>query len=121
MADRPEDPDEAEPRNPEDGKPSIWERFPSLERLRFLRRAPQIPFIQQLTATECGAASLGMVLAYFGKNVPVDKIRETTGVDRNGTTASSIIEAARWYGLRGRGVSVEIEQLELLDPGTILH
>jgi ABC-type bacteriocin/lantibiotic exporter with double-glycine peptidase domain len=46
-----------------------------------------------------------MVLAYHGKSVPVDKIRETTGVDRNGTTAASIVDAARWYGLRGRGVS----------------
>ncbi len=119
MADRPEEPDEA--RNPEEEKASIWERFPSLERLRFLRRAPQIPFIQQLTATECGAACLGMVLALHGKNVPLDKIRETTGVDRNGTTAQSIIDAARWYGMRGRGVAVEIDQLEYLDPGTILH
>jgi ATP-binding cassette, subfamily B, bacterial len=109
------------PDDPEEGKPSIWERFPVLERLRFLRRAPQVPFIQQLTATECGAACLGMILAYHGKHVPVDKIREATGVDRNGTTAQSIIDAGRWYGLRGRGVAVELDELVYLETGSILH
>ncbi len=116
--------DAPEPAPPEDGageRPSLWQRFPALERLRFLRRAPAVPFVQQLTATECGAACLAMVLAYHGKSVPVDKIRETTGVDRNGTTAASIVDAARWYGLRGRGVSSDIDELQYLDPASILH
>jgi ATP-binding cassette subfamily B protein len=108
------------PEEPEE-KPSLWERFPALERLRFLKPAPAVPYVQQLTATECGAACLAMVLAYHGKSVPVDKIREATGVDRNGTTAQSIVDSARWYGLRGRGVSVEIEELVYLEPASILH
>jgi ATP-binding cassette, subfamily B, bacterial len=104
-----------------EGKASIWDRFPALERLRLLGTHREIPYVQQLTATECGAACLAMVLAYHGKNVPVDKIREATGVDRDGTTALSILNAARWYGLRGRGVKVEIEDLDYLDPGSIIH
>src|SRR6185503_5009446 len=39
----------------------------------------------------------------------------------NGTTAASIVDAARWYGLRGRGVSVEIEELVYVEPASILH
>jgi ABC-type bacteriocin/lantibiotic exporter with double-glycine peptidase domain len=116
--------DAPEPAPPEGGngeRESLWERFPALERLRFLKRAPAVPYVQQLTATECGAACLAMVLAYHGKSVPVDKIRETTGVDRNGTTAASIVDAARWYGLRGRGVSLDIDELVYLEPASILH
>jgi ABC-type bacteriocin/lantibiotic exporter with double-glycine peptidase domain len=120
--DPPESPEPPDPDAPEgDEKPSIWERFPALERLRFLKRAPAVPYVQQLTATECGAACLAMVLGFHGKSVAVDKIRETTGVDRNGTTAASIVDAARWFGLRGRGVSVDIGDLEYLEPATILH
>jgi ABC-type bacteriocin/lantibiotic exporter with double-glycine peptidase domain len=96
-------------------------RFPALARLAFLKRRRQVPYVQQLTATECGAACLAMVLAYHGKEIPVDRIRDTTGVDRDGTTALSILNAATWYGLRGRGVSIEVDDLEILDPGTILH
>ena len=44
----------------------------------------QMPFIQQLSATECGAACLAMVLAYYGKHVPLSDIREATGVNRDG-------------------------------------
>jgi ABC-type bacteriocin/lantibiotic exporter with double-glycine peptidase domain len=104
---------------PRDPQPPFVERFPALRRLGLGAR--RIPFVQQLSATECGAACLAMVLAYFGKQIPLEEVRETCAVDRDGVTALTILNAASMYGLRGRGVKVEIDQLELLDPGTILH
>jgi len=104
-----------------EGPSSLTERFPALERLQPQGRARRIPFIQQLAATDCGAASLAMVLAYFGKEVPLEQVRQVTGTDRDGSDALSILEAARWYGLRGRGIRLEVEDLEYLEPGAILH
>jgi ABC-type bacteriocin/lantibiotic exporter with double-glycine peptidase domain len=115
-------PDEEEEDGEEEEQESLWRRFPAaLGRLNFLARNKEVPFVQQLSATECGAACLAMTLAYHGKSVPVDKIRDATGVDRDGTTALSIMNAARWYGLRGRGVKVEIDELEFLEPASIIH
>ncbi|MEA2694448.1 MAG: ATP-binding cassette, subfamily bacterial [Acidobacteriota bacterium] len=102
-------------------KPSLAARFPALAALRWGRRR-HIPFIQQTTATDCGAASLAMVLGYLGKAVTLSEVRESTGVSRHGTNAMTLLEAARHFGLRGRGVQIaEIEDLQFLDPGAILH
>ena len=41
------------------------------------RRA--VPFIPQLTPTDCGAASLASVLGYFQKSVPIHTLRAPEG------------------------------------------
>lgn len=96
-------------------------RFPALRKLDAGRSSRRIPYIQQMSATECGAACLAMALAWFGKHVPLAEVRQVAGVDRDGATALSILHAARWYGLRARGVKLELEGLAYLDRGAILH
>jgi ATP-binding cassette, subfamily B, bacterial len=95
------------------------ERFPALQKLG--RRGRQIPFVQQLSQMECGAACLTMALRYFGKNLPLEEVRETCSVDRDGVSALTLVNAAGLYGLRARGVKIDMHQLELLEPATILH
>jgi ABC-type bacteriocin/lantibiotic exporter with double-glycine peptidase domain len=70
---------------------------------------------------ECGAASLTMVLAYHGRRVSLDDVREVLGPGRDGVTALGIIHAADYFGLRGRGVRADMDELDLLERGTILH
>lgn len=77
--------------------------------------------MQQLAATECGAACLAMVLASYGKYVPLSDVREVTGANRDGASAQALVQAARWYGMRSRGVRLELEALPYLDKGAILH
>jgi ABC-type bacteriocin/lantibiotic exporter with double-glycine peptidase domain len=124
MPETPQGPASPTPTPPSDTpeeKPSLASRFPALSALRWGRRR-QIPFIQQTTATDCGAASLAMVLGYLGKAVTLSEVRESTGVSRHGTNAMTLLEAARHFGLRGRGVQVaEVDDLRFLDPGAILH
>ena len=53
--------------------------------------------------TECGAASLGMILSYYGCYVPLEKLRVDTGVSRDGCNAYNIILGGEKYGLKGKG------------------
>ncbi|HEX2644218.1 MAG TPA: peptidase domain-containing ABC transporter [Thermoanaerobaculia bacterium] len=111
--------DDNAPPGPEPG--SLTARFPALRNLRIGRRR-QIPFIQQTAGTDCGPACLSMILGYHGKQVKLDEVREAIGLSRFGTDAFTLVEAARALGLRGRGVKVrDLEQLQFLDPGSILH
>ncbi|HEX2252405.1 MAG TPA: peptidase domain-containing ABC transporter [Thermoanaerobaculia bacterium] len=82
----------------------------------------RIPFIQQTTAADCGAACLAMVLALHGKRVRLDEVRDRVGSGREGAHALALLEAARRYHLRARAVRVDLlDKLELLPPGSILH
>jgi ABC-type bacteriocin/lantibiotic exporter with double-glycine peptidase domain len=74
-----------------------------------------------MAATDCGAAALAMVLGFHGNLVGLEEVRTRLGPGRGGTTATSILNLGRAYGLRGRGVRVELGDLEYLPPGAILY
>jgi ATP-binding cassette, subfamily B, bacterial len=98
------------------------ELFPALEKLARARRGRNIPFVPQLEATDCGAACLTMVLGHLGRDVHLDEVREAAGGSgRDGVDALAIVRAAEWYGLRTRGLAIDLEQLGYLPPGSILH
>ena len=52
-----------------------------------------------MTAQSRGAASLGMVLAHYGKWVTLEELRERSGASRDGTTLSDLVKTAAAYGL----------------------
>nr|WP_276568029.1 peptidase domain-containing ABC transporter [Polyangium fumosum] len=62
-----------------------------------------------------------MVLGYHGKNVPYEELRSIVALGRGGTTAREILRAARYHGLRGRGVRLEPRALGHLPTASILH
>lgn len=74
----------------------------------------------QLEAVECGAASLGMMLAYYGKWVGLAELRQRCGVSRDGSKASKIVQAARTYGMQAKGFSKDISALEQLETPFIV-
>jgi ABC-type bacteriocin/lantibiotic exporter with double-glycine peptidase domain len=93
-----------------------------LEKLARSRRGRKVPFVQQLEGADCGAASLAMVLGHLGRDVNLDEVREATGVSgRDGVDALAIVRTAEWYGLRCRALTLDLEQLKYLPPGSILH
>lgn len=79
------------------------------------------PTIYQMEATECGAASLSMIFAYFGKNIPLEQMRIETGVSRDGCNAGNIMRCAKKYGLECRGFRKEPAALRELQPPCIIH
>ena len=70
------------------------------------------PIIMQLEELECGAASLAMVMAYYGKWVALEQIRVDCGVSRNGSNAKNILCAARKYGFKARGFAMHASDLK---------
>ncbi len=77
------------------------------------------PLLQK-EATECGAASLGIILNYYGLTVPLIELRNQCGVSRDGTNAGKIVKTARKYGLKARGGKCSIEYLRDTDYPAIL-
>jgi ABC-type bacteriocin/lantibiotic exporter with double-glycine peptidase domain len=63
-----------------------------------------------------------MVLAWHGRRLPLEEVREATGFGRDGVSGTSLLRAGQWFGLGGHGVRVEdLKDMDLLPAGAILH
>ena len=72
----------------------------------------KVPVVMQLEALECGAASLAMVMAYYGKWVPLEQVRLDCGISRDGSTAKNIYLAAEHYGFSVKAFRMSPETLK---------
>ncbi len=79
------------------------------------------PTIFQMEATECGAASLSMILSYYGKAIPLEKLRIDCGVSRDGCNAKNILKGARKHDLIAKGYKKGFEALLNSQAPSIIH
>ncbi|MFL5702924.1 MAG: cysteine peptidase family C39 domain-containing protein, partial [Ktedonobacteraceae bacterium] len=86
-----------------------------------LYRRRRVPEMQQMNATECGAACLAMILNYYGYKASVAEVRQYCGVGRDGLSALTIVKAARNYGLRARAISLPDADLRYVTLPAIIH
>lgn len=107
-----------QPPLPEVQPPSLWHRF---RRMFWRRNVKKTPTILQMEAVECGAAALAMVLAHHGAWIPLEQLRVSCGVSRDGSKASNIVRAARTFGFDAKGFRKEPTTLHELPMPCIIH
>ena len=95
-----------------------------LDRIKkfFEKSRVKVPTILQMEATECGAASLSMILAHYELWLPLEKLRQECGVNRDGSKASCVIRAARNRGCNANGYKWNADRLrEVAEFPMIIH
>ena len=88
---------------------------------RLAGRRRRTPVMLQFEPAECGAVCLGIILAHYGRWVPLQKLRDACGVTRDGCTAVDLVRAGRRYGLRISGWRHDPAELARLRLPAILY
>lgn len=84
-------------------------------------RRRQVPVLLQLTAVECAAACLAMVLSYYGRQTRVAECRLALDAGRDGVKALALAQAARLFGLRVKAFSLEPSAFKDIPLPAIAH
>lgn len=84
-------------------------------------RLRRVPVLRQQTATECGAASLAMLLSALGRPTSVDECLERTGGGRDGTSARSLLVAARAFGASAQALACQDPRLPGVPLPAVAH
>jgi ABC-type bacteriocin transporter len=77
--------------------------------------------IKQRDLTDCGAACLCSVAAHHKLNLPVSRVRQLAGTDKQGTNVLGLIEAAEKMGMQARGARGNEESLVQIPLPAIVH
>jgi ATP-binding cassette, subfamily B, bacterial HlyB/CyaB len=85
--------------------------FPKPLKRRVLDRLHRYPWLGQQSSSDCGAACLGMIAQYWGKKMPLHKLRDLAQVNRAGASLKSLAKAAETIGFQARPVRASLNRL----------
>lgn len=77
--------------------------------------------IKQHDITDCGAACLASVAAFYKLQLPIARIRQYASTDKKGTNVLGMIEAAQQLGFQAKGVRGNLESLNKIPKPAIAH
>ncbi len=70
-------------------------------------------FVKQVLESDCGPACLSMIAKYYGKNIPIEKIKIIAKTDQFGTCGKGMMIATKKIGLFGKSFLIQnAEELE---------
>ena len=69
------------------------------------------PSYRQLDAADCGPSCLRMILSFWGREVPLLRLRDACHIDRDGVSLQGIADAAKAEGLDATGVTCSFDEL----------
>ncbi len=73
--------------------------------------------VRQQDAKDCGVCCLESIIKYYGGFIPLEKLRQETRTDINGTTAFHLIKTAEKYGFNCKGIkNVNLDDKDLILP-----
>lgn len=70
---------------------------------------------------DCGPTCLRMIAKHYGRNYSLQRLREISGINREGVSLLGISEAAEKIGFRTTGLKITKEQLLQLEMPCVLH
>jgi ATP-binding cassette, subfamily B, bacterial len=70
---------------------------------------------------DCGPTCLRMIAKYYGKNISLQKLRDISGINREGVSLLGISEAAEKIGFRTAGAKISLDDLKGSEFPLILH
>jgi ATP-binding cassette subfamily B protein len=77
--------------------------------------------IKQHDITDCGAACLASISEHYKLKIPVSRIRQMAGTDRQGTNVLGMVSAAEKLGYTAKGVKGGIDALSKIPLPAIAH
>ncbi len=78
-------------------------------------------YVRQQDITDCGAACLASVSAWFRLNLPVARIRQLANTDKQGTNMLGMLEAAEKLGFTAKGIKGSYQCLFDIPKPSIVH
>jgi ATP-binding cassette, subfamily C, bacteriocin exporter len=78
-------------------------------------------FTPQLESSDCGVACLRSVVRYYGGDISVERLRELSGTNKQGTTLLGLYQAGRQLGLETEGYEADMENLKAQTAPVILN
>lgn len=84
-------------------------------------RVKKISPLLQSEAAECGLACLAMLLNHFGGQTDISALRRQFSISMKGSTMADILTMAERLGMTGRGLRLELDELNQLQTPCILH
>ncbi|MET0242607.1 MAG: peptidase domain-containing ABC transporter [Flavitalea sp.] len=77
--------------------------------------------VKQQDLSDCGAACIASVLAWYGLKYPIARIRQFASTDKQGTTILGIVEAAEKLSLSAKAIKGEPDSLFEIPLPAIAH
>lgn len=77
--------------------------------------------IKQFDITDCGAACIASVSAYYGLKFPLAQIRQYAYTNQKGTNILGMVDALDKLGFNAKGARAEFEALKIVPKPTIAH
>ncbi len=103
-----------------DGDANAPRKASILDRSRTIFRK-RVPVLTQMSEVECGAASLAMILRYYGRKTSISEVSERASIGRDGLSAAGIVKTARGYGMRVRAISLKENDFRNVTLPAIIH
>ena len=79
------------------------------------------PFVKQEGFKDCGCACMLMILKFYGGNISIERLRDLTLTNKNGTSAYNLVSAFNELGFYSRGMQGGICNLESVILPCIAH
>jgi ATP-binding cassette subfamily B protein len=79
------------------------------------------PLIRQVDEMDCGVACLAMICRYYGRHIPLWRLRLLAHTEVDGTSLRHLCHAARELGLAARTVKASWRHLDELPLPAIIH